>query len=104
MAFNPVELQNCKINREESVAGQAPSLLPGNKKWKLVWNDEFDGQSKLSDNWNFNVGGTGWGNNELQYYCANGVYSPTGQKTADASGGTLKIKAYKIAKSQSAVF
>lgn len=66
-----------------------------------MWNDEFDSQSKLSSNWNFEAGGTGWGNNELQYYCANGVYAPTGQKTASVSDGTLKITAYKITKSSS---
>ena len=32
------------------------------------WADEFDGSSDLSSNWNYNVGGNGWGNQELQYY------------------------------------
>lgn len=38
--------------------------------WKLIWSDEFDGQSVNSLNWTFETGtGTnGWGNNELQYY------------------------------------
>ena len=81
--------------QEELTGGYTP------EGYTLVWNDEFDSSSKLSSKWNFEVGGTGWGNNELQYYCANGVYFPTGQKTADVSDGTLKIKAYKIAKSQS---
>jgi beta-glucanase (GH16 family) len=36
---------------------------------KLVWSDEFD-YSGLPDaqKWNYDVGGHGWGNNELQYY------------------------------------
>ena len=38
---------------------------------KLIWNDEFD-ESFLSppnsNNWAFEIGGHGWGNNELQYY------------------------------------
>lgn len=39
------------------------------KKWKLVWADEFN-YSGLPDpkKWNYDVGGHGWGNNELQYY------------------------------------
>lgn len=38
-------------------------------KWKLVWSDDF-GYSGLPDStkWNYDVGGHGWGNNELQFY------------------------------------
>ena len=37
--------------------------------WKLVWSDEF-GYTGLPDStkWNYDVGGHGWGNNELQFY------------------------------------
>ena len=69
--------------------------------YKLVWNDEFDSQVKLYSNWYFEKGGTGWGNKELQYYCAGGVYEPTGAQTASVGEGTLKIKAYKITPSKS---
>lgn len=37
----------------------------------LVWSDEFDGPAKSSPNstkWSFEIGGGGWGNNELEYY------------------------------------
>ena len=39
------------------------------KKWKLVWKDEFN-YNGLPDStkWNYDVGGHGWGNNELQFY------------------------------------
>ncbi|WP_202878189.1 glycoside hydrolase family 16 protein [Luteimonas marina] len=33
---------------------------------ELVWSDEFD--TTDLDNWTFETGGGGWGNNELQYY------------------------------------
>lgn len=38
-------------------------------KWQLVWADEFD-YSGLPDpaKWGYDVGGHGWGNQELQYY------------------------------------
>jgi beta-glucanase (GH16 family) len=38
-------------------------------EFKLVWSDEFN-YSGLPDKtkWNYDVGGGGWGNNELQYY------------------------------------
>jgi beta-glucanase (GH16 family) len=41
-------------------------------KWVMVWNDEFSTPG-LPDpqKWNYDVGGDGWGNNELQYYTEN---------------------------------
>ena len=63
-------------------AGHAP------KGYRLVWSDEFDSQEQFLSNWSFERGGTGWGNGELQYYCAGGVYGPTGQKTASVVGGS----------------
>lgn len=42
--------------------------VPG---WTLVWADEFaqaDGTTPDSSKWVYDIGGGGWGNNELQYY------------------------------------
>lgn len=41
-------------------------------EWSLVWGDEFN-YSGLPDStkWNYDTGGHGWGNQELQYYTAN---------------------------------
>lgn len=42
---------------------------PVTQGWKLKWADEFDDAGlPLSKNWSYDVGGKGWGNNELQYY------------------------------------
>ena len=40
--------------------------------WELIWSDEFD-LDGLPDStkWNYDVGGHGWGNHELQYYTKN---------------------------------
>jgi beta-glucanase (GH16 family) len=48
---------------------QARGRLTPAPKWKLVWSDEFD-HSGLPDprKWSYDVGGHGWGNQELQYY------------------------------------
>lgn len=35
--------------------------------YKLVWQDEFSG-STISNDWTFEIGDHGWGNNEWQYY------------------------------------
>lgn len=69
--------------------------------YRLVWHDEFNNPGTLRTEWKFEKGGTGWGNGELQYYCDNGRYAPTGQETARISGGTLKLTAYKIIPSAS---
>ena len=45
----------------------AESWQPGSG-WKLVWSDEFDGVQLNRKNWNFDLGASGWGNNELQNY------------------------------------
>ena len=39
--------------------------------YKLVWSDEFNGAAGAavdSSKWTYDVGGNGWGNNELEYY------------------------------------
>ncbi|MCW3090900.1 MAG: licheninase [Ferruginibacter sp.] len=58
------------------------------KERKLVWHDEFD-YSGLPDSskWSYEVGGEGWGNNELQYY----TKADTGN--ARVNGGKLIITA-----------
>lgn len=50
---------------------QIPASQPQDKKWTLVWSDEFnspDGSAVDSTKWVFDVGGEGWGNQELEYY------------------------------------
>lgn len=37
-------------------------------EYELVWSDEFDGTELDSSVWDYNTGGGGWGNQELQYY------------------------------------
>ncbi len=59
--------------------------------WKLVWRDEFDGASGPavdSSKWNFDVGGKGWGNNELETYTNRAV-------NAHLERGLLVITALK---------
>jgi len=68
---------------------QAPGKLPA--AWKLVWSDEFN-YNGLPDSskWSYNTGGSGWVNNELQYY--------TNSDTDNAAvhNGLLQITARKI--------
>ncbi|MCF8306146.1 MAG: family 16 glycosylhydrolase [Ignavibacteriales bacterium] len=34
----------------------------------LIWSDEFENDIINTDNWTYDLGGHGWGNQELQYY------------------------------------
>ena len=57
--------------------------------WQLVWSDEFnqpDGSSPNSTNWNFDIGGGGYGNNELESYTSR-------TNNARIVGGQLVIEA-----------
>jgi len=54
--------------------------------WNLVWEDEFTGTSLNTNNWSYQTGDGGWGNNELQFY-RNGTNNLT------VNGGTLQITA-----------
>ena len=73
------------------------TLNKSSANWKLVWADEFN-YNGLPDSskWSYDVGGKGWGNNELQYY--------TNADTANAfvRDGELYIKAVNIQKENNA--
>ena len=49
----------------------AAIAYPTAQTWSLIWSDEFNGAAGLpvdSAKWVFDTGGSGWGNNELEYY------------------------------------
>lgn len=43
----------------------------------IIWSDEFN-SNKLSDQWIYDIGGSGWGNHELQYYKKDNIYLKDG--------------------------
>jgi beta-glucanase (GH16 family) len=45
-----------------------PTPIAAREGWKLVWNDEFDGDAINRSDWTFDLGGGGWGNGEAQVY------------------------------------
>lgn len=62
--------------------------------YKLVWQDEFDkGTEPGSENWWYETGGDGWGNNEIQNYVAG---SQAGVQLAKVENGILNIICKKI--------
>lgn len=49
--------------------------------YELVWSDEFDYEGEPDpEKWNYDVGGSGWGNNELQYYTRGDNVTVDGEK------------------------
>ncbi len=45
-----------------------PIPVDAGEGWKLVWQDEFDGDAINRSHWTFDLGGGGWGNGEAQIY------------------------------------
>ena len=65
-----------------------PKIPPND--YQLVWSDEFsaNGLPDLSK-WSYDIGGSGWGNNEAQYYTGSRL------KNAEVKDGYLYINAIK---------
>lgn len=68
----------------------APTSYPG---MSLVWADEFDGPEIDPANWTYDLGASGWGNQELQNYTNDDANSYIDQ-------GNLIIRAEKVAGNQ----
>ncbi|MGI8583704.1 MAG: glycoside hydrolase family 16 protein [Chitinophagaceae bacterium] len=68
----------------------SPTPVPVVTTYQLVWSDEFD-KDGLPDNtkWGYDVGGNGWGNNELEYY------TNARLENARVANGNLIIEARK---------
>jgi len=90
LLFSFVAAAACK---RETILQQQPPPTPmpaTEKKYELVWSDEFD-YAGLPDamKWGYDVGGQGWGNNELEYY------TKSRPENARVEGGSLVIEARK---------
>ena len=67
-----------------AVGAQPPAGAPPGFS-RLIWSDEFNGSAISSANWGFDLGGGGWGNNELQNYTSR-------PENARVSNGMLVIE------------
>jgi beta-glucanase (GH16 family) len=84
---------SCSSAKEEPQPFISQPKAPQDLNWQFestpVWFDEFDYTGKPnSEKWGYDIGGTGWGNNELQHYTDR-------LSNASVSEGTLKITARK---------
>jgi beta-glucanase (GH16 family) len=68
------------VNKNITIAANDPAYIPN----KLIWSDEFDSTSLNMNNWNYETGDSGWGNNEWENYTT---------QNATVSNGMLAITA-----------
>jgi beta-glucanase (GH16 family) len=77
-----------------AASGRAPKAAQSSqsaKPWKLVWSDEFDrpnGSAPTPKHWRIELGGKGWGNQELETYTNRA-------QNVSIQDGMLVIKALK---------
>lgn len=74
-----------------SSSPQSGGTSPGTGAWVLSWSDEFngtDGSAPDPTKWTFDLGGGGWGNNELESYTSR-------PQNVSIQGGNLVITALK---------
>lgn len=77
---------------EKAIPPVTPTAPVVDQNWQFettpIWEDNFDNNGAPDPNkWTFEVGGSGWGNNELQYYTAG--------NNANVLDGNLNITAKK---------
>lgn len=68
----PVQKSTVTITNDDTYTAElatdgyiTPATYPG---MELLWADEFDGAGLNTTWWNYETGGGGWGNNELEFY------------------------------------
>ncbi len=81
----------------DSAGYTSPLSYPG---YTLVWSDEFNGSSVNTNDWNFEIGGNGWGNHELEYYTnsSNNAYISNGNLIIEARKETIGSNNYTSAR------
>ena len=70
-AVRATELAQATLDPKRFPSPTPPRTATPSADWKLVWAEEFegpDGSPVNPETWSFEVGGHGWGNNELEYY------------------------------------
>jgi len=93
LGFSVTILACCASKKNDPGGGVVQPTTPVDKNWKFettpMWAEEFDYTGVPdANNWTYDIGGSGWGNNELQYY----TNAPT---NVHVDGGKLTITAKK---------
>lgn len=88
---NPIEIDWIKFTlmRHHEITPKILTQAMDGDEWKVVWSDEFDGNSVDTTKWTYDIGDWGWGNGEEQYYTENRP------ENARIENGSLVIEARK---------
>ena len=76
----------------------APSYVPEDDNYKLVWSEEFEGTSLNTETWGYMLGNgneynnPGWGNDELEYYKQENVSVKNGELHITAKREQTKVR------------
>lgn len=85
LVLGAVALVHCGSAAPQAPTNPTPGVSSG---WQLVWADEFDADGAPDPaKWTYDVGGHGWGNNELQFY------TEARRENARVEGGLLVVEA-----------
>ncbi len=73
-----------------------PVAAPAQNGWTLTWQDEFSAPTLDTSKWGFDLGGSGWGNNELEFYTSRpeNVYIENGMLVIKAIAETYQGRQY----------
>ncbi len=82
-ADNPFNIPATGYSTPETYAGKT-----------LVWQDEFNGAALDPNAWTFEIGASGWGNNELQYYRPENTFFSDGKLIIEARKENFSSAAY----------
>lgn len=69
-------------------------IKKGDSDYTLVWSDEFNGSSLDQSNWNYNIGGHGWGNHEQEYYTDKNATVENGNLVITGKAASIDSNAY----------
>jgi beta-glucosidase len=71
LIFYQVGQESASVSEEPEAESTEVVSVDTTGTLELVWSDEFEGEAGTPvnpDNWTHEIGGHGWGNNELEYY------------------------------------
>jgi beta-glucanase (GH16 family) len=94
---------NCTIKNDDTFVFTAddgfksPTNYAG---YTLQWSDEFSGVKINTNDWGYDIGGQGWGNNELQYYTdsEDNAYISSGRLIIEAKAEKIGTNNYTSAR------
>ena len=96
LGLNSIEIQilNDDIDKNIFIPSTGYTTPTSYAGMTLLWQDEFDAASIDETDWNFEIGGNGWGNNELQYYRRENAFLHEGLLVIEARQESFGGRAY----------